>query len=156
MLGSRNLMRMTKVVVIILLGILLVSGVACYDDYVAPASSSELQGQFAERLSELYPILTTPTSTYPAINFHILNISPPKYSPPQHAYPTFSPPDYHIPAYSPPEEPSSSGCRCYSYTYDRYVSCDVATAICNDGTCSVSQNRQGTCSHHGGVQTWLK
>ena len=31
-----------------------------------------------------------------------------------------------------------------------------ATAICRDGTYSYSQHRQGTCSHHGGVRTWLK
>ncbi len=30
-----------------------------------------------------------------------------------------------------------------------------ATAICNDGTYSYSQNRRGTCSHHGGVAQWL-
>lgn len=30
-----------------------------------------------------------------------------------------------------------------------------ATAICNDGTYSYSQHRRGTCSHHGGVATWL-
>lgn len=30
-----------------------------------------------------------------------------------------------------------------------------ATAICMDGTYSYSQNRRGTCSHHGGVKTWL-
>src|SRR3569833_292990 len=29
------------------------------------------------------------------------------------------------------------------------------TAICNDGTTSYSQHRQGTCSHHGGVAQWL-
>lgn len=29
-----------------------------------------------------------------------------------------------------------------------------ATAKCNDGTYSFSQNRQGTCSHHGGVAEW--
>src|ERR1700731_2119636 len=26
-----------------------------------------------------------------------------------------------------------------------------ATAQCRDGSCSFSQNRRGTCSHHGGV-----
>ena len=31
-----------------------------------------------------------------------------------------------------------------------------ATAICRDGSYSYSQHHQGTCSHHGGVQTWLK
>ena len=30
-----------------------------------------------------------------------------------------------------------------------------ATAICKDGTYSYSQHRSGTCSHHGGVRTWL-
>ena len=30
-----------------------------------------------------------------------------------------------------------------------------ATARCNDGTYSYSQHRSGTCSHHGGVATWL-
>ncbi len=33
--------------------------------------------------------------------------------------------------------------------------CSGATAICRDGTCSYSQHRQGTCSHHGGVAKWL-
>ncbi len=31
-----------------------------------------------------------------------------------------------------------------------------ATAQCRDGTYSFSQNRRGTCSHHGGVAKWLK
>jgi len=30
-----------------------------------------------------------------------------------------------------------------------------ATAKCSDGTYSFSQHRSGTCSHHGGVATWL-
>lgn len=30
-----------------------------------------------------------------------------------------------------------------------------ATAKCRDGTYSFSQSHRGTCSHHGGVQTWL-
>ncbi|NLE79257.1 MAG: DUF3761 domain-containing protein [Rhodococcus sp.] len=30
-----------------------------------------------------------------------------------------------------------------------------ATAHCNDGTYSYSQNRRGTCSGHGGVAEWL-
>jgi hypothetical protein len=31
-----------------------------------------------------------------------------------------------------------------------------ATAECRDGTYSFSQNRRGTCSHHGGVKRWLR
>lgn len=30
-----------------------------------------------------------------------------------------------------------------------------ATAICRDGSYSYSRSRRGTCSHHGGVRTWL-
>ena len=30
-----------------------------------------------------------------------------------------------------------------------------ATAQCNDGTYSFSKSRSGTCSHHGGVASWL-
>lgn len=30
-----------------------------------------------------------------------------------------------------------------------------ASAKCGDGTYSFSQNHRGTCSHHGGVVSWL-
>jgi hypothetical protein len=30
-----------------------------------------------------------------------------------------------------------------------------ATAQCRDKTYSYSQHRRGTCSHHGGVRSWL-
>ncbi|MFI5957439.1 DUF3761 domain-containing protein [Cryptosporangium sp. NPDC051539] len=30
-----------------------------------------------------------------------------------------------------------------------------ATALCEDGSWSYSRHRQGTCSHHGGVERWL-
>ncbi len=49
---------------------------------------------------------------------------------------------------------NSSGMRVQSPTY--YNSQPVgATALCRDGTYSFSQNRRGTCSHHGGVARWL-
>lgn len=44
--------------------------------------------------------------------------------------------EVHSPAYAPSVPPG-------------------ATAICGDGTYSFSQNRRGTCSHHGGVAEWL-
>lgn len=50
--------------------------------------------------------------------------------------------------------PVVSPCMCYSYTLKRYIPCEQATAICIDGTCSISQTRSGTCSHHGGVARW--
>jgi len=30
-----------------------------------------------------------------------------------------------------------------------------ATAQCRDNTYSYSQHRRGTCSHHGGVRSWI-
>jgi len=50
---------------------------------------------------------------------------------------------------------SPSVCTCYSYTLKRYIPCEQATAICRDGTCSISQSRSGTCSWHGGVARWI-
>ena len=35
------------------------------------------------------------------------------------------------------------------------AACGAATARCNDGTYSCSQNRSGTCSSHGGVACWI-
>jgi len=35
------------------------------------------------------------------------------------------------------------------------TACPGATAVCNDGTCSYSKHRSGTCSHHGGVRQWV-
>lgn len=32
---------------------------------------------------------------------------------------------------------------------------DGATAKCRDGSFSFSKHHSGTCSHHGGVATWL-
>jgi len=47
------------------------------------------------------------------------------------------------------------GRRVQSPRYSRSVPAG-ATAQCNDGTYSFSQSRRGTCSHHGGVRTWLR
>ena len=46
------------------------------------------------------------------------------------------------------------------YLNARYPTVDAnygtPTAICNNGTYSYSRNRRGTCSHNGGVRTWLR
>jgi hypothetical protein len=42
----------------------------------------------------------------------------------------------------------------HSPAYSNSVPSD-ASAVCGDGTYSFSQNRRGTCSHHGGVAEWL-
>lgn len=63
--------------------------------------------------------------------------------------------------YTPPPAPThSSGGSGYINSRGNYVpspSSDPAgaTAKCRDGTYSYSQSRRGTCSHHGGVASWL-
>lgn len=49
---------------------------------------------------------------------------------------------------------NSAGSEVHSPAYSDSVPAG-ATARCGDGTYSFSQNRSGTCSHHGGVATWL-
>lgn len=50
---------------------------------------------------------------------------------------------------------NTAGKRVQSPTYDDGIP-NGATAVCNDGTYSYSQNHRGTCSHHGGVREWLR
>lgn len=47
-----------------------------------------------------------------------------------------------------------NGNRVHSPAYSNSVPAG-ASARCGDGTYSFSQNRRGTCSHHGGVAEWL-
>ena len=48
----------------------------------------------------------------------------------------------------------ASGQQKHRSTHHRKQSA-TATATCQDGTTSYSAHRRGTCSHHGGVKTWL-
>ncbi len=72
--------------------------------------------------------------------------------------PVYYPPSYteSTPSYSGDIDyyTNSQGNKVQSPTY--YPSTPSgATAQCEDGTYSFSQSRSGTCSHHGGVQSWL-
>jgi hypothetical protein len=66
-------------------------------------------------------------------------------STPSTVTPVTPPPALDTVPYSPPPP----------VTTPSVTSCPGATAICNDGTCSNSQHRSGTCSHHGGVRQWI-
>ncbi len=91
-----------------------------------------------------------PTSPQPAAVVQAVNqqtVAPSQTLPPSPAPSTLSNDNHytnvsgttvHSPAYS------SNGCVAAG-----------ATAECRDGTCSFSQHRSGTCSHHGGVAEWL-
>jgi len=48
-----------------------------------------------------------------------------------------------------------SGHRVHSPAFSKSVPAG-ASAECRDGTYSFSENRRGTCSHHGGVKRWLR
>lgn len=56
-------------------------------------------------------------------------------------------PEIYVPRPLPPPAPP--------YNRETTIPSATATALCNDGTVSYSANRQGTCSHHGGVDKWL-
>ena len=40
--------------------------------------------------------------------------------------------------------------------FEKYLEDAKPSAVCRDGTLSYSANRRGTCSHHGGVSSWLE
>jgi hypothetical protein len=62
---------------------------------------------------------------------------------------------FGIPIVTPTEFPTVTPIGdCYSYELDQWIYFSWATAICNDGTCSLSTG-PGTCSYHGGVKMWL-
>lgn len=50
---------------------------------------------------------------------------------------------------------NSDGYQVHSPAYSNGGVPAGASALCADGTYSFSQHRQGTCSHHGGVSSWL-
>lgn len=60
---------------------------------------------------------------------------------------------------STPEEKNAAIARLSTYNdiiglkYDCYRS--IPTALCNDGTYSYSQDKNGTCSYHNGVSQWF-
>jgi hypothetical protein len=64
--------------------------------------------------------------------------------------------DLYVPALSNNRHyTNSDGQSVHSPAYSKGGTPAGATALCNDGTYSFSQHRQGTCSHHGGVAKWL-
>lgn len=74
-------------------------------------------------------------------------------------------PEYHVPKkISTPENPPLEPVETYINEEGHQVQSPTkynfapssATALCRDGTYSFSENRRGTCSHHGGVAEWLK
>jgi uncharacterized protein YraI len=63
------------------------------------------------------------------------------------------------PVYPAPSPPPTQMSRTDTSSSRRPIRSDTvpagASARCSDGTYSFSQNRRGTCSHHGGVAEWL-
>ena len=60
------------------------------------------------------------------------------------------------PSPSPPPAPTPApGSNICTVASPFAATCGTATARCNDGTFSCSQNRSGTCSSHQGVSCWI-
>lgn len=98
------------------------------------------------------PTPNTPAPTYvpaPATQVQYVQQAPAQktYTAPAQAEPSLSNDNYYV---------NTAGNTVHSpaYTSDSSVPAG-ASAQCRDGTYSFSQNRRGTCSHHGGVARWL-
>jgi hypothetical protein len=71
------------------------------------------------------------------------------------AYSWTAPAPVHLSVPAPHSSTSGSGSTVHSSVTASTAPSGGATARCNDGTLSYSQNHRGTCSHHGGVAEWL-
>ncbi len=104
---------------------------ASNDDHIAPSDDYvTVSDSTPEPAPSLEPVRTAPAYS-PSAPVTRYEPTPEIYTP--RTYPT--------PASNDEREPA--------------VASSTATAICVDGTVSYSANRQGTCSHHGGVNSWL-
>jgi Protein of unknown function (DUF3761) len=116
----------------------------------------------AIRVAVFVPATTTTATTSTTTSTTTTTAPPPTAAPTTQPPPPPPPPPTEAPN-TPPPAPS-----CPNGTYvnaDGNTVCSPydspsgppagATAQCNDGTYSFSQNHSGTCSGHGGVQRWL-
>lgn len=91
---------------------------------------------------------TAPTPTRTNVNNPVVNVQKPYTSPYQNTPNTsnkLSNDNYYT---------NTAGNQVHSPAYSNSAPVG-ASAQCRDGTYSFSQSRRGTCSHHGGVASWL-
>jgi hypothetical protein len=94
------------------------------------------------------------SSASPAVSAAAVVIAP---SPtPSKAAPVAQPPSPTPSKAAPVAQPPAAPVAQPPAAQDPYAAAKAAgaTAVCADGSWSYSQNRSGTCSHHGGVHWW--
>lgn len=160
-------MNAKKKIILGLVGIFLFFGVL--SSLVSPSSHSNVKSAATSHDVQLTisPVNSSQTSL-PPITVKPTETPIPK--PTITPLPTPTPTTYVAPtqAYVPPATNQSSGLsndnyytnvngnQVHSPAYSTNNSVPAgATALCSDGTYSFSQHRSGTCSHHGGVASWL-
>lgn len=109
----------------------------------APKTSAELEGEDSESL-EASTETPNDSQEYTPSNSYI-------YTPPA------TPTPEEVVTYRPAPAPTVSATVYPSYRQEttETATSGATSALCADGTLSYSANNQGTCSHHGGVNTWL-
>jgi len=107
-----------------------------------------LLGIIANAVSEPSPSAASQTSTYQTPTYQ----TQPTQSPVYQAQPIQS--SQSVPSTNSNYYINVDGNKVQSPTYSNTVPAG-ASARCGDGTYSFSQHRSGTCSHHGGVSSWL-
>lgn len=104
-----------------------------------------LLGTVASAFSETSPSATTQTSTYQTPTYQAQPAKSPVYQAQPVQSAQLSNDNYYT---------NVDGNQVHSPAYSNTAPAG-ASAQCRDGTYSFSQHRSGTCSHHGGVSSWL-
>ena len=149
----KNRGRTALLVAVSVVGLVWVAGRARGDDD-KPTVTSTLAPRSEPRYvttAEFVPVTLAPSPTIPV----------PTLAPPPAPLPTAAASPAPVPQGDPP--PQDCGPESYINVDGNCIPSPVqaptapagATAQCRDGTWSFSQHRQGTCSHHGGVDQWL-
>ncbi|MEK7515612.1 MAG: DUF3761 domain-containing protein [Patescibacteria group bacterium] len=104
-----------------------------------------LLGTVASAVSEPAPSATSQTSTYQTPTYQVQPTKAPVYQAQPVQSTQLSNDNYYT---------NVDGNQVHSPAYSNTAPAG-ASAQCRDGTYSFSQHRSGTCSHHGGVSSWL-
>ncbi len=113
--------------------------------WIAAIGGIVLLGTVASTFSEPSPSATSQTSTYQAPTYQTQTTKPSVYQAQPVQSTQLSNDNYYT---------NVDGNQVHSPAYSNSAPAG-ASAQCRDGTYSFSQHRSGTCSHHGGVSSWL-
>lgn len=132
-LCSRYMSKLVK----LLLGVASVAGIGIIASTILSPSSAPA--------SNTTPRAETPVAEQPAVDTPAFTFAPARVVPTTQKQAPLSNNNYYT---------NVDGNKVHSPAYSNTIP-ENATAQCGDGTYSFSQHRSGTCSHHGGVASWL-